>query len=591
MLTLGPACPENRPDEAAPRRHLGFQDVRPPQRGVPGARDHRDRRAQRQRQEQPRRRHPLGARRDQRPRAARRPHGRGHLLGRQRAAPDGLRGGRADPRQRGRPPARWRTSRCRSAGGWCATATASSASTATGSGCATSSGSWAPPGSPRAATPWSPRTTSTPSSRRPPPSAALSWSRRPGCRSLRAACEDALGRVGHAEVTLRRFEDLLAETEPQARRARGAGRAGPRAARAHRPAEPPARVARPRGLARGARPAAPGAAPPRLGGAPARGGRHRRGCVRGAGSPVTAHGSMSSAPPRGTPPATSRSARVLAERAAGDQQRSHERARAGVLARAVAVAELRTAARDAESAAEALAALSGAAAAALDVAGDLETRRRAAEQGRDAAADRSADRRGGAGRRRGGAARCRGGARRRRRRGPPQRRPAAPLQRRGELARGSEPASSPGRSPSWSVSWRPPRGRRDRATRAVADAEAALAADASALSGARARVDDTQGALDAARQAARGALARAAVLRGQVDGALGGRGAVAEAVAAGELQGRRLVDCFTVIDPADAAAVEAALEAHLGAWVVDDLTRRRRSPRRHRGARGGPRRR
>jgi len=36
-----------------------------------------------------------------------------------------------------------------------------------------------------------------------------------GVRSLRAACEDALGRVGQAELTLRRFEDLLAETEPR----------------------------------------------------------------------------------------------------------------------------------------------------------------------------------------------------------------------------------------------------------------------------------------------------------------------------------------------------------------------------------------
>ncbi|MGH2869052.1 MAG: AAA family ATPase, partial [Solirubrobacteraceae bacterium] len=36
-----------------------------------------------------------------------------------------------------------------------------------------------------------------------------------GVRSLRAACEDALGRVGRAEITLRRFEDLLAETEPR----------------------------------------------------------------------------------------------------------------------------------------------------------------------------------------------------------------------------------------------------------------------------------------------------------------------------------------------------------------------------------------
>ncbi len=61
MLTIGGPGPENRPDEAAPRRHLRVQDIRPAQRGRPRARDHRHRRPQRQRQEQPRRRHPLGA--------------------------------------------------------------------------------------------------------------------------------------------------------------------------------------------------------------------------------------------------------------------------------------------------------------------------------------------------------------------------------------------------------------------------------------------------------------------------------------------------------------------------------------------------
>ncbi|HEY6378527.1 MAG TPA: chromosome segregation protein SMC [Candidatus Dormibacteraeota bacterium] len=64
--------------------------------------------------------------------------------------------------------------------------------------------------------------------------------------------------------------------------------------------------------------------------------------------------------------------------------------------------------------------------------------------------------------------------------------------------------------------------------------------------------------------------ARAAALRGQVEGSLGG-GPVAVAVAAGELAGRRLVECFQVLDPADAPAVEAALEAHLGAFVVGDM--------------------
>src|SRR5665213_39940 len=88
---------------------------------------------------------------------------------------------------------------------------------------------------------------------------------------------------------------------------------------------------------------------------------------------------------------------------------------------------------------------------------------------------------------------------------------------------------------------------------------------------ARGAVDETQSALDQARQAARTALARAAALKGQVEGALGGPGAIAAAVAAGDLTARRLLDCFSVIDPADGPAVEAGLEAHLGAWVLTDL--------------------
>src|ERR1700731_2244434 len=36
-----------------------------------------------------------------------------------------------------------------------------------------------------------------------------------GVRSMRVACEDAVARIGHAEVTLRRIEDLLADGEPR----------------------------------------------------------------------------------------------------------------------------------------------------------------------------------------------------------------------------------------------------------------------------------------------------------------------------------------------------------------------------------------
>ncbi len=67
------------------------------------------------------------------------------------------------------------------------------------------------------------------------------------------------------------------------------------------------------------------------------------------------------------------------------------------------------------------------------------------------------------------------------------------------------------------------------------------------------------------------ALAQAASLHGQVEGRLGGGGAIGARAA--ELGAVRLVDALRVLDPADEAAVEAALEPHLGAWVVTDVDR------------------
>ena len=68
----------------------------------------------------------------------------------------------------------------------------------------------------------------------------------------------------------------------------------------------------------------------------------------------------------------------------------------------------------------------------------------------------------------------------------------------------------------------------------------------------------------------REAGARAAAARGRLEGALG-TGAVATAVSRGGLAGSRLVERLRVRDPADEAAVEAALEPHLSAWLVEDL--------------------
>ncbi|HXA27225.1 MAG TPA: chromosome segregation protein SMC [Candidatus Angelobacter sp.] len=102
------------------------------------------------------------------------------------------------------------------------------------------------------------------------------------------------------------------------------------------------------------------------------------------------------------------------------------------------------------------------------------------------------------------------------------------------------------------------------------EAQRAAAAARDAAAGARERGIAAEQSAAQARSAAREAEARAAALHGQVEGALGG-GAVAAAVERGELSGTRLVECFRVVDGADEAAVEAALEAHLAAWVVDDL--------------------
>ena len=74
-----------------------------------------------------------------------------------------------------------------------------------------------------------------------------------------------------------------------------------------------------------------------------------------------------------------------------------------------------------------------------------------------------------------------------------------------------------------------------------------------------------------AREAAREALSLAASLLGRLSGVTGGDGGVARAVAEGRLHGVRLWDCVRAIDAASSAAVEAALEANLGAWLVDDV--------------------
>ncbi|HEV7677328.1 MAG TPA: AAA family ATPase [Candidatus Dormibacteraeota bacterium] len=102
--------------------------------------------------------------------------------------------------------------------------------------------------------------------------------------------------------------------------------------------------------------------------------------------------------------------------------------------------------------------------------------------------------------------------------------------------------------------------------------QAQAAADAARATAATAREQamSAEQVAAEARRAAREAEARAAALHGQVEGALGG-GAIAAAVERGELQASRLLESFRVLDSADQAAIEAALEGHLAAWVVDDV--------------------
>jgi chromosome segregation protein len=390
-----------------------------------------------------------------------------------------------------------------------------------------------------------------------------------GVRSLRAACEDALGRVGQAEVTLRRFEDLLAETEPrlaelaaQAELAREQrdltdqlGRLrGSLAREAWRAARAQLRQARRRLDAAEHRleaaATAEGAFSARLAGHRARLEEQRAGQRE----------------------ATRRleEARLSAERAAGDQQRGTDRARAGVLARAVSAAELRTAIAERDARNAELAALLAAQGATADLAVAIGRRREEAQAAHQAALTRLE---GSETALTASETALRAAEEERVEADAAVRRNATQLRLFTDAARSladrvdttaAQVATRQAEVAAAAVS-------RDRAAASAANAAADVAAAEEAASRARRIVGETQDALDEARQAARSSLARSAVLRGQVEGALGGRGAVAEAVAAGELQARRLVDCFTVIDPADGPAVEAALEPHLGAWIVDDI--------------------
>ena len=122
--------------------------------------------------------------------------------------------------------------------------------------------------------------------------------------------------------------------------------------------------------------------------------------------------------------------------------------------------------------------------------------------------------------------------------------------------------------------------------RASADLEAAAAEAERLAETARRTEDDLQRAQQAvemswsdlnraeeiavkASEAARTALAQLAEARGRRRGVFGGIGTVGRAIEEGRLSGRRLADVISVPDERDAAAVAGALEHLLDAWVLD----------------------
>ena len=113
-----------------------------------------------------------------------------------------------------------------------------------------------------------------------------------------------------------------------------------------------------------------------------------------------------------------------------------------------------------------------------------------------------------------------------------------------------------------------------RAQETAADVQAAR----SAVDAAWESVNAAERAVASAAAHARLALAGLAEARGRMSGIMG-EGGIARAVASGSLQARRLVDCVRVPDESIADAVAAALEADLGAWVVEDIRAARDAPR------------
>lgn len=389
-----------------------------------------------------------------------------------------------------------------------------------------------------------------------------------GVRGLRTARDAAVARIDAAEVRLRRLADLLADAEPRlvelaaqaavAREhaglaARLAELRGSLAREEWRAARAEAKRARARLQSAIARHQAAEAAASKLAQA-----------IETARSRLAAHRAQ-----YGRAAAALEAARLEAERAAGDARRYLDQLGGATLQRATARLEVAAATDDVSTAASHVTDLgrAGAAAEAGLLKAESEVARRRAEVdaarvGAEAAAERlrrAEAEHGVADRERAAAAAALAESQAR----------AALLDeaverlaveangartRAGELAEQAEEARRRAEVAQGEVA-------RLREERRLARA----AVEAAQREVAEARSHEAEG-----HRAAQEEAARVAALRGRME-ALLGTGALADAIAAGRVVGRRLVDCITLRRPADGPAIEAALRSRLGAWIVDDL--------------------
>lgn len=387
-----------------------------------------------------------------------------------------------------------------------------------------------------------------------------------GVRALRAACEDVLSRVSRAEAVVRRLDDLLEEAEPRL------AELDEQRVAAIEQRQLTARLTELRGsLAREEWRAARGRlrqARRRLEHATDRRDAAAEADAAFAERATHERGRLQRARTlRDEAAARLESARVAVERAEGETRRLRDRVQRAVLQRTTHGQELELARADVV-ALEASITSEAAPRAAIEAAeARLAARGRAAAQQAETLADM---RRGfEEAERREAAAQAQAGEQSTRAR-------RLQMQREllnEELGRRQDAAAAAGAA----VERLLPGVEASTAEAAAASAVAATAeerrvAQLTTVENAWTAVNDADGAVADAAAAARAALAESARLRGAIAGAFGD-GGVGRAVAEGRLQARRLSESFAVARANDEAAIAAALEHHLGAWIVADVAR------------------